>query len=211
MAIKTATEKGCQIILANDPDADRLAVAERLPNGEWYVFNGNELGSILGSLTFENHKRKHPHSGMHISLKFLDNSKIVILASTVSCHFLEHFAEIHGLQFRETLSGFKWLGNEALKLKEKGFIPIFAFEEAIGYMIGDIVADKDGISSLAVLAENIENLYCENKTLLSYLNDLYKTYGLALSENGYFICYSPDKIKDIFTKFRFGKKVRNVF
>lgn len=129
------------------------------------------------------------------------------MSSTVSSHFLQAFAEKEGLQFRETLSGFKWLGNEALRLREEGLIPIFAFEEAIGYMISDIVADKDGISALGFLAENINNLYAQKKTLLSYLNDLYAKYGLVLCENGYYKCYSPEKIKNIFRKFRYGKEV----
>ena len=131
-----------------------------------------------------------------------------MLASTVSSHFLERFAKKEGLVFRETLSGFKWLGNEALRLKSEGYVPIFAFEEAIGYMIGDLVADKDGISALAVLAENANVLYREKKTLFSHLNYLFEQYGLALSENGYYICHSPDKIRDIFSKFRYGRCVR---
>lgn len=134
------------------------------------------------------------------------------MASTVSSHFLQQFANNNGLQFRETLSGFKWLGNEALKLKEEGLFPIFAFEEAIGYMIGDTVADKDGISALGVLAENANYIYGNKQTLLDYLNDLYKTHGLVLSENGYYKCHSPQKIKEIFTKFRYGKEVNiNIF
>lgn len=96
-----------------------------------------------------------------------------------------------------------------MKSKEEGLIPIFAFEEAIGYMIGDIVADKDGISALGVLAENANILYEKNKTLLGYLNDLYKTHGLVLTENGYYKCYSPEKIKEIFTKFRYGKVINS--
>jgi phosphoglucomutase/phosphopentomutase len=141
----------------------------------------------------------------------LDRSKIVLLASTVSSHFLEYFAEKEGLQFRETLSGFKWLGNEALKLTEEGLTPIFAFEEAIGYMIGNIVADKDGISALGFLAENLNYLYGQKRTLLSFLNDLTIKYGLVISENGYYKCYSPEKIKKIFQKFRYGKGVNFIF
>lgn len=92
-----------------------------------------------------------------------------------------------------------------MKLKNEGLIPIFAFEEAIGYMIGDIVQDKDGISALAVLAENANDLYGKKMTLRKYLDNLYQRYGHVLSENGYYKCYSPDKIKEIFQKFRYEK------
>lgn len=67
MAIKTATENNCQIILANDPDADRLAVAERMVNDEWYIFTGNELGAILGSFAFNRFITMNPHTGRECS------------------------------------------------------------------------------------------------------------------------------------------------
>ena len=64
LAIKTASKNDCSIILANDPDADRLAVAERMDNGQYYIFTGNELGAVLGALAFQNFIKKNPQTGM---------------------------------------------------------------------------------------------------------------------------------------------------
>eukprot|EP00957_Ditylum_brightwellii_P173477 13207842-Ditylum_brightwellii.AAC.1 len=80
-------------------------------------------------------------------------SKVAVLSSTVSSRMLRAFAEAEGLHFEETLTGFKWLGNRAASLEEQGYIPLFAFEEAIGFMFGTILKDKDGISALAVFCE----------------------------------------------------------
>ena len=97
-----------------------------------------------------------------------------MLLSTVSSRILEAMAKKEGFNFEDTLTGFKWLGNQALVLQSKGYISIFAFEEAIGFMVGDIVHDKDGISALAVLAEYTNHLYINNSTLMAYLESLYK-------------------------------------
>jgi phosphomannomutase len=83
-------------------------------------------------------------------------------------------AKKEGFYFEDTLTGFKWLGNQALVLQSKGYIPMFAFEEAIGFMVGDIVHDKDGISALAVLAEYTNHLYKDKSTLMQFLESIYK-------------------------------------
>ncbi|KAJ3221192.1 Phosphoglucomutase-2 [Clydaea vesicula] len=201
LAIQSAEESGAKVIIANDPDADRLAVAERLDDGSWHIFSGNELGSILGGLVWDNYKVSHPNS---------DYSNVYMLASTVSSKMLNAIAIAEGFKFEDTLTGFKWLGNRAIDLVKEGKEVIFAFEEAIGFMIGDIVRDKDGVSALSVLCENALRLSIEGKSLFNYLNDLYAKYGYFVTENSYFICYDKLVIENIFKKIRYGDKLKEL-
>jgi phosphomannomutase len=97
-AMETANLNFCNVILANDPDADRLAVAEKQSDGSWYLFNGNEIGALLGFFVFNSFTQQHPQ---------IPKNKLYILASTVSSRFLASFAEKEGLNFVETLTGFK--------------------------------------------------------------------------------------------------------
>ncbi len=103
LSIKLADEIGSDVILANDPDADRLACAEKdLKTGKWRVFTGNELGALLGWWSVEYYKTVEPG-------KKLDDC--YLLASTVSSKFLKSMAKVEGFCFEETLTGFKWMGE----------------------------------------------------------------------------------------------------
>ncbi|KAI8378453.1 hypothetical protein BD560DRAFT_390473 [Blakeslea trispora] len=195
LAMQTADRTGAQIILANDPDADRLAIAERKPNtGEWHIFTGNQIGSILGAASFEKAKAKG-----------YNPSELAMVASTVSSKFLARMAEVEGFQFEDALTGFKWIGNTAMRLEQEGKRVIFAFEEAIGFTVGDIVKDKDGVSALAFFSEWAVQLYKQGMTAYEYLESLYKKYGYFVSENSYFICHDKQKIAAIFDRIRFGQ------
>jgi phosphomannomutase len=125
-----------------------------------------------------------------------------MLASTVSSKMVKHMADVEGFQFEETLTGFKWLGNKAIALRQQGFQVLFAFEEAIGFMVGNIVPDKDGVSALAVLAELCIQLEREQTTLSGYLDRLYEKYGYFTTLNSYFICHEAATIKKIFANIR---------
>ncbi|KAJ3090062.1 Phosphoglucomutase-2 [Quaeritorhiza haematococci] len=196
LAMKTADAAGASIILANDPDADRLATAEKQPSGQWHIFSGNELGSILGCFLLDAHKATQKQ-----------DKKTAMLASTVSSKMLKAVAEREGFHFEDTLTGFKWLGNRAIELQKAEFEVLFAFEEAIGFMVGDIVKDKDGVSALAVFAENAAALARNGMTVYQYLQSLYAKYGYFVTENSYFICHEPAVIKRIFDKIRYGSHV----
>lgn len=125
-----------------------------------------------------------------------------MLASTVSSKMLAEVAKVEGFKFTETLTGFKWLGNAAIDASADGDSVLFAFEEAIGFMVGDAVMDKDGISALAVLSENAIRLYNKGQTLYGYLTRLYKKYGWFVSNNSYYVCHEATVIKSIFSKMR---------
>lgn len=127
-----------------------------------------------------------------------------MVASTVSSKFLARMAEVEGFTFEESLTGFKWIGNTAMRLESEGKNVIFSYEEAIGFTIGDIVKDKDGVSALAFFSEWSVQLAKRGLTAYEYLEELYKKYGYFVSENSYFICDDKQKIQKIFERIRFG-------
>lgn len=127
-----------------------------------------------------------------------------MVASTVSSKFLARMAEVEGFTFEESLTGFKWIGNTAMRLENEGLSVVFSYEEAIGFTIGDIVKDKDGVSALAFFSEWAVQLYKRGITAYEYLEQLYKKYGYFVSENSYFICDDKQKIARIFDRIRFG-------
>ena len=195
LSMKHADEIGCNVILANDPDADRLACAEReTTTSPWRVFNGNELGTLLGWWSIQCIKEKNPN----VNLK-----NCYMIASTVSSKMLRTMSKVEGFNFEETLTGFKWMGNRAVELLEAGKEVLFAYEEAIGFMFSTAVLDKDGVSAAAHLATLISYLRVkENLNLAQKLEQLYTTYGFHFSINSYFFCHEPEKIKKIFERIR---------
>ncbi|ORX50843.1 hypothetical protein DM01DRAFT_1363573 [Hesseltinella vesiculosa] len=193
LAMQTANEHNIPLILANDPDADRLAIAEKQPNNEWVIFTGNQIGAILGAATFENAMAQGK-----------DPKQLAMVASTVSSKFLERMGQVEGFRFEESLTGFKWIGNRSLALEDQGYEVIFGFEEAIGFTVGHIVKDKDGVSALAYFSEWAVQLYKRGLTAYTYLESLYEKYGHFVSDNSYFICNNKTLIQAIFTRIRFG-------
>ncbi|XP_046388515.1 phosphoglucomutase-2 [Ischnura elegans] len=194
LSFKTADNNDSTIIIANDPDADRLAVAEKNESTkEWHVFSGNELGALLGWWCFHCYMKKHPD---------VDVKDIYLLASTVSSQILGSIAKVEGFNFVETLTGFKWMGNKAYDLMKEGKKVLFAFEEAIGFMYGTAVLDKDGVSAAVHLAELTAQLETEGKTLMDKLQEIYSKYGFHISENSYYLCYEPEVICQMFKRLR---------
>ncbi|VDO98174.1 unnamed protein product [Schistosoma margrebowiei] len=100
-------------------------------------------------------------------------SSVAVLSSTVSSKILKTIAEQEGFRFEETLTGFKWLGNRSCELESQNIKTIFAFEEAIGFMCGDVVWDKDGVGALAVMAELTSYVYRKGKLLSDQLIEIY--------------------------------------
>ena len=194
LAMKTASENGSTVILANDPDSDRMALAEKQPSGQWKVFTGNEIGTLLGWWAFACHKKQHP--------ELYPGSSVYMIASTVSTKMLEAMATEEGFVFEETLTGFKWMGNLAHDLMTQGKTVLFSFEEAIGFMYGTHVLDKDGISAAVVVAEMAAYLALQGLTLTDQLLQLYKRYGVHVSNNSYYLCYSQVTVKNIFDRIR---------
>lgn len=199
LSFALAEREGATVVLANDPDADRLAIAEKQKSGQWRVFTGNELGAILGWWVFSCWKQQHSEPA---AVK-----NVYMLASTVSSKVLRAIALKEGFHFEETLTGFKWMGNRARDLLDQGKTVLFAFEEAIGYMCSPAVLDKDGVSAAAIAGEMTSYLATKNTTLSQKLTAIYEEYGYHITKNSYFICHDQEVIRALFDRLRnYGDK-----
>ncbi|GFS73625.1 phosphoglucomutase-2 [Nephila pilipes] len=201
LSIATADSSGSRLILANDPDADRLAVAEKLPNGKWHVYSGNEVGALLGSWlwkTLDPELKKKPNMCFMVS-------------SAVSSKILRSISEVEKFVFYETLTGFKWMANKALDCMSNGKELVFAFEEAIGYMCKSTVLDKDGILAAMHMTQMAAFAYSEGKIIYDLLKETYLKYGYHVSCNSYFICNDPAAIKSMFHRLRNFNGVSNEY
>jgi Phosphomannomutase len=190
IAMDFANKNGCDVIFANDPDADRLAVAERCPaSGQWTVFTGDQIGTMLGAWIWDTIGKKC-------------GKPVAMCASTVSSKMLSVIAQVEGFHFEDTLTGFKWIGSRMVQLRQEGYRSLFGYEEAIGFCCGDVVADKDGLSALGTMSELVFHTYGNGMNLSKHLQSLYDKYGEFCSNNGYFFCYEPATIHNIFNDMR---------
>ncbi|KAI9840738.1 MAG: Phosphoglucomutase-3 [Thelocarpon superellum] len=189
LALATADEHGIKTVIANDPDADRLAVAEKV-GSEWHQLTGNQVGVLLASHVLDTYRPDK------------SRSKVAMLSSTVSTSMLQAMAQAEGFHFEETLTGFKWLGNKALDLASKGYDTPYAFEEAIGYMISSVVHDKDAIAAGSVFLSAMARWKTQGWTPWTKLQQLYETYGYFETANTYFIAPDPSITKDVFDNIR---------
>lgn len=194
LSLRLAEKENARIVLATDPDADRLAVAELQENGDWKVFTGNELAALFGWWMFDCWKKNKSTNA--------DVKNIYMLATTVSSKILKAIALKEGFHFEETLPGFKWIGSRIKDLLENGKEVLFAFEESIGFLCGTSVLDKDGVSAAVVIAEMASYLETMNITLKQQLIKVYEKYGYHISKTSYFLCYEPTTIKSIFERLR---------
>ncbi|GMI31276.1 hypothetical protein TrCOL_g8467, partial [Triparma columacea] len=201
LAMETAEKAGSKVIIANDPDADRLAVAERRPGEGWRLFSGNEIGWVLGHWMWRKAVRERMEAA-----EGAEGGGIAMLASTVSSKFLGAVAKKEGFLFEETLTGFKWMGNRSEELRAEGYNVVFAYEEAIGYCCGNVVKDKDGVTAAAVLGELVVELEREGKSIADLLVELKEEYGYFVSKNGYVKFYEKEVLEDIFQGVRRGGK-----
>ncbi|XP_068632453.1 phosphopentomutase [Battus philenor] len=187
---KLAEDNKINLVLVNDPDADRLAVAEYDEcKKSWKVFSGNEMGALLGWWMLHQHERTS------------SDTEVYMLASFVSSKMLKSIVKGRGY-FVETLTGFKWMGNTTLVLSQQDKKTLFAFEEAIGYMCSSRVPDKDGVSAAVQVASLASHLYSQGLSLSTHLQALYREFGYHVCYNAYFICHEPATIQKIFRRIR---------
>lgn len=195
VAIWSADRHRASLVVATDPDADRLAVAEKLPGGDWYTFTGNQLGALLGSYIFSRHAAENAHSGEH--------KQLAMIASTVSSRMLAEMASREGFHFSETRTGFKWIGREALALNSRGLDARFGFEESIGYMLPRVVYDKDGVAAAALFLAAAAHWRREHdRSPYAQLQALHERYGFFEEANSYFTSPSPATTKAVFDALR---------
>ncbi len=166
LALRQAADSSADLVIANDPDADRLAAVVR-HQGEWRTLTGNELGVLLGDYVLRHWN--------------LDQVPIVI-NSIVSSPMLEKIAAVREAHHEQTLTGFKWIANAGIALEEQG-VGIFAFgyEEALGFTVGRVVRDKDGISAALVFADLVSGLRDSGMTPVDRLIEMWEQVGVWAS------------------------------
>jgi phosphomannomutase len=163
--VALATRVGADVVLANDPDADRLAVAAR-DGSSYRMLTGDQVGAILADY-----------------LLAAGSGRRMVATTVVSSQLLGYLAASYGADYRETLTGFKWIGNAAIDWKrDTGGHFVMGYEEALGYSVGELVRDKDGVSAALLLAELAAWCQTRDKTLLDYLDDVYRKVGLFVTE-----------------------------
>ncbi len=169
LATDEARARGAELILANDPDADRLcvAVADAASSDGFRVLTGNQLGILLADWLLGERQRQG---------KLPD--KPLVVTTIVSTSMLERVAAAYGARCDEVLTGFKWLWKKALELEPQGYRWVFGFEEALGYCVGPAVRDKDGVSAAQVALELAAALKAQGKTLLDRLEELTRQHGV---------------------------------
>ena len=157
LALDTAKTFDADLVIANDPDADRCSVAIKGRDNTWRALRGDEIGAILGEVM-----AKSAQSG-------------TLANSIVSSSILSKIAAHHKLNFEETLTGFKYIAK----------IPnlVFGYEEAIGFCVDSLtVNDKDGISAALLMVQIATDLKNDGKTLDDLLDEIWKTYGFHATE-----------------------------
>ena len=182
LALALATAVDADLVLANDPDADRCAAAVRDPRaavagaasgpgtsaaGGWRMLHGDEVGALLGEYVAS---RYRPPAGAPPG-----SAPGVMACSIVSSRLLASIAAAHGLGHRSTLTGFKWIS------RVDGLV--FGYEEALGYCVNpDQVRDKDGLSAALLLSQLAATVHAQGRTLIDLLDDLAVRHGLHLTD-----------------------------
>ncbi|WP_210508974.1 phospho-sugar mutase [Naasia sp. SYSU D00057] len=160
LALALAAETDAELVVANDPDADRLAAAVPDGNGGWRTLSGNELGLLLAWATAER--------------AAAEGASGTLASSIVSTPGLRSVAEHYGLGYRETLTGFKWISR----------VPglLFGFEEALGYLVDpEKVRDKDGISAAVAFVNQFLGLKARGRTFAEHQREFDETFGVFAS------------------------------
>ena len=164
LALQAAAQADADIVLANDPDADRAAVAAKDPDtGAWRMLRGDEVGALLGA-----------HVVARLAASGTE-AEGVFASSVVSSRLLSRIAAAAGYAHQETLTGFKWIAR----------VPglVYGYEEALGYCVApDLVRDKDGLSAAVLIAELAAAAKAAGKTIFDTLDELYLVHGLHASD-----------------------------
>ncbi len=186
-----AKKVNADLVLANDPDADRLAVALPVAGGEYRMLSGDQIGVLLADYL----------------LSAGTGEKNRLLATTlVSSQLLGIMAESHGISYQTTLTGFKWIANAAIVALAKNETQfVMGYEEALGYSVGDLVRDKDGVSAVMLFCELAAFAKSQSSTVLERLDALYRKHGVFSTAQESLVLPGADgaaKIQAYLKKFR---------
>ena len=165
MAVSLASKKNADLVIGTDPDADRLGIAVRDLDNDWYYLNGNQIMVVFTEYLLSKLK-KNEQLG----------SNNFIASTIVSTPMIENLANAYGVKFKNCLTGFKWIAkliNDSPDLKFIG-----GGEESFGYLVGDKIRDKDAISASLLACEIASDLQSRGESIFKYLINCYIKYGL---------------------------------
>jgi len=193
LAMNKAKEIDADLVLATDPDADRVGIAVKDNNDEWVLLNGNQTGSLLIYYIVSAWEEKGKLTG-----------KEYVVSTIVTTSLIKAICDAKNVEYFNTLTGFKWIGQIITKLQgEKTFIA--GGEESYGYLVGELVRDKDAVVSAAFISEMTAYYKDKGASLYNALLDMYVEYGLykedlvSLTKKGK---TGAEEIKAMMEKFR---------
>ncbi len=172
MALDLAEQEGAELVLATDPDCDRVGVAARDASGRLRMLNGNQVGALLLE---------------YICSRLTDRKAMppdpVLVTTIVTGHLGRKVAAHYGLRVVETLTGFKFIGDKMKEFEEKGVGSfVFGYEESYGYLTGTFVRDKDAVIASMLIAEMVAYYKEQGQTLFDLLDELHRRHGYHRDE-----------------------------
>ncbi|MBQ6718486.1 MAG: phospho-sugar mutase [Clostridia bacterium] len=186
-ALKLAETVKPDLLLATDPDADRVGIA--IPNGDEYrLFSGNEVGALLLEYILKCRKANGTLPENPVAVKTIVTSDVCL-----------KIAEDYGCEFRDVLTGFKFIGEQIANLEAEGHPEryVFGFEESYGYLAGTYVRDKDAVIASMLICEMVAYYKSQGKNLIEVLSELYDKYGYYYCSQKSFTCEGQAGMKQI--------------
>ena len=171
--LELAEQTGADLMLATDPDADRVGIAMKCPDGSYELVTGNEMGVLLLDYICAGRIEQGNMPAKPVAVK-----------SIVSTPLANAVAEHYGVELRETLTGFKWIGDQIAQLEAAGEVDrfIFGFEESYGYLAGPYVRDKDAVIGSMLICEMAAYYRSIGSSIKQRLEEIYKEYGRYLNK-----------------------------
>ena len=171
--LELAEQTGADLMLATDPDADRVGIAMKCPDGSYELVTGNEMGVLLLDYICAGRIEQGTMPAKPVAVK-----------SIVSTPLANAVAEHYGVELRETLTGFKWIGDKIAQLEAAGEVDrfIFGFEESYGYLAGPYVRDKDAVIGSMLICEMAAYYRSIGSSIKQRLEEIYKEYGRYLNK-----------------------------
>lgn len=171
--VELAKKTGADLMLATDPDADRVGIAMKCPDGSYELVSGNEMGVLLLDYIASSRIEKGTMPENPVAVK-----------SIVSTPLADLVAKHYGVELRHTLTGFKWIGDQIARLEADGEVDrfIFGFEESYGYLAGPYVRDKDAVVASMLICEMASYYRSIGSSIKQRLEEIYKEYGRFLNK-----------------------------
>ena len=173
LGLDLATKTGADLMLATDPDADRVGIAMKCPDGSYELVSGNEMGALLLDYICAGRIEKGTMPKDPVAVKSIVSTP---LADAIAAHY--------GVEMRSVLTGFKWIGDQIANLEAAGEVDrfIFGFEESYGYLAGPYVRDKDAVIGSMLICEMAAYYRSIGSSIKERLEEIYKEYGRYLNK-----------------------------